>query len=290
MKWYFPGKRFPQVSLTGRECGLSCLHCGGKYLRGMTPATENESLVVILSEMKRKGARGVLVSGGCAPDGTIPVERFASGLARGKQKTGLVLNVHTGFASPETLALLGAAGVDILSLDVVGSPSTVKEVYGLDKTQDDYANLLKGAAVSGVPYVVPHVCIGLHGGELKGELDALRLIKENCGPATIVFLILIPTKGTPYEDVTPPSTDEVGQVFSKARQLFPDTPLVLGCMRPRGIGYERAASESGADGIVNPSLRFRRNWEASGRGATRIEACCAVPKALEREFLSTETH
>jgi uncharacterized radical SAM superfamily protein len=54
----------------------------------------------------------------------------------------------------------------------------------------------------------------------------------------------------------PPNISEVAEIFKKARALFKESALHLGCMRPRGIygqEIETISLDNGFNRIVNPS-------------------------------------
>ena len=64
--------------------------------------------------------------------------------------------------------------MDLVSFDLDGDADTAREVYGLDKTIQDYVDtycLLKEYV-----RVVPHLTIGLRGGQISGEFEALQAL------------------------------------------------------------------------------------------------------------------
>ena len=91
---------FPTISVTGNSCALNCKHCGGKVLETMHPALSQQELFELGVKLKQNGAKGCLVSGGCLPDGSVPLERFVPVLERFKRELGLTVFVHTGIISP----------------------------------------------------------------------------------------------------------------------------------------------------------------------------------------------
>ena len=82
---------FPTISITGNACALNCKHCGGKVLETMHPALTPQELFEVGAKLKRNGAKGVLVSGGCLPDGSVPLDDFVSVLGRFKSELGLTV-------------------------------------------------------------------------------------------------------------------------------------------------------------------------------------------------------
>ncbi|PIE54598.1 MAG: radical SAM protein [Dethiosulfovibrio peptidovorans] len=257
------------LSLTGRDCALNCAHCGGHYLKGMT---QPEELLEALS-----GGRytSCLVSGGCASSGAVDGENKAHMIANLKQRN-LRINMHVGLMSPEELQLV-APLADRISFDFVTDDTTIEEVFGLHRTSQDYIKTYNLLRKLGTP-VLPHICIGLKGGQVIGEYGALEKLAE-LGADGLVFIVLIPTPGTRYQDKTPPPLDEVAQLLIRARTLFPDIPLHLGCMRPKGR-YRREldclAVRCGLNKIVNPTPPSLKLARSMGLTLRHGKECCAL--------------
>lgn len=277
----YPHPRFPTISITGDECALNCKHCGRRYLRHMIPCTSPDLLFEACSKAASNGARGVLLSGGYNSEGYVPFEPFLDAIERVKRETGLFLNIHTGLMPYWLSRELGRVGVDMASVDVVGSDETVKFVIGLEKTRHDYERVLRNLS-SAIPHVVPHVCIGLHGGEIKGEREAIE-ISARANVSMLVFLIIIPTPSTPFQGIRVPNPSTVGELIAEARARMPDTVLTLGCMRPRDSSrteFELAALRAGVDRMEIPSGQTLKAARELGFQVKRIDACCAVPNEL----------
>mgnify|MGYP005840862699 CR=1 FL=1 len=234
----FPVDTLP-VSVTGHQCELSCAHCAGHYLRGMRP----------LAELSRVLATSILVSGGCDRSGKVPVGQYLEMLR--PLLNGRRSNWHLGLVSDPDLAALQPL-LDVVSFDFVGDDETIREVYGLDVSVDDYEKCF--ATLSRVTEVVPHITIGLHAGIICHEYAALeRLTGYNF--RSLVLLVLVPTPGTTYAAVEPPPVPDAVRVIATARQLFPTVALHLGCMRPRGQygqTLDILAVRAGVNVIVNP--------------------------------------
>ena len=186
---------FPTISITGAGCALNCKHCAGKILETMQPACTPEKLFELCAELKLKGALGCLVSGGCQPDGSVPLKDFVPALERIKRELDLTVLVHTGIVDFATAKALKNAHVDTALIDIIGSEETIKEVYNLNVTVKDYANSLDALHESGLPFV-PHIIVGLHNGTLKGEFQALTMIKPH-KPSALVVIAFMPIRGTP---------------------------------------------------------------------------------------------
>jgi len=164
------------------------------------------------------------------------------------------MNWHVGLiGQPEAEVI--APYVDVISFDFVGDDETIREVYGLEAGVGDYVaayELLRSYAT-----VVPHITIGLKGGRIAGEYEALDILEE-LGLEALTFIVFIPTPGTQYSDREPPRPEEVVDLLVEARLRFPGVPIQLGCMRPRGKYRDRLdplAVRAGVNVIVSPSRR-----------------------------------
>ncbi|MHA1793601.1 MAG: radical SAM protein, partial [Promethearchaeota archaeon] len=178
VKFYIPGKKFPSISITGYHCDLKCKHCNTKYLHGMIPAASPELLEKQLFELFQSGANGALISGGSTKDGIVEMDDFYGVLKKVKDETNLKLNIHTGLLSLEHARMLKDSGVDAVSLDLVGDDETIKKIYGLDKTVEDYIVVLRNLISAGFTpdQIIPHICIGLLFGEIAGEYNVLEYL------------------------------------------------------------------------------------------------------------------
>lgn len=220
----------------------------------MIPATTPGSLYQVCRSIKEAGGEGCLISGGCLPDGSVPLSRYVEVIRRIKRELGLTIVVHTGLVGRDAAAELAEAGIDAALIDVLGSDDTIREVYKLNATAQDYDLALKNLAKAGVP-VVPHVLVGLHYGKLRGEVRALELIARN-NPKAVVVVAFMPIQGTPMESVEPPSPMDIAKILAIARAMMPDVPLALGCARPRGLHKVKTdclAVSIGINAIAFPS-------------------------------------
>ena len=269
-------KDFPTVSVTGDACTLNCKHCAGKVLETMQSAETPEKLLRLCAMLKEKGAKGVLISGGCLPDGSVPLKEFIPVIAEIKRNLGFTVFVHTGLVDAETAKQLKKACVDAVLIDVIGSDETIKEVYNLNASTRGYADSLRALDEAGIVFV-PHVITGLHHGKLKGELDALKIIAKH-KPSAIVIISFMPIPGTPMAKTKPPSPADIARTAAAARALFPRTPLVLGCMRPKGrhrAETDVLAMKAGVDGVAFPSEEAISYAEKQGYRVVYSSFCCA---------------
>ncbi|MEW5933383.1 MAG: radical SAM protein [Bacillota bacterium] len=252
------------VSVTGTACALNCAHCGGHYLKSMRGP----------GDVPVPGAPSYLVSGGCDGGGKVPLHRNLDLLAR-LRATGARLNLHTGLVAEEEARLLAPYGA-VASLDWVVHAPTVREVTGLEAGPEDYLRTYRALARN-LP-VVPHICVGLRGGSIQGEWEAIEALVE-LGPAAVVFLVFMPTPGTRYENCAPPDPEAAAALLAYARTRLPGAEIALGCMRPKGAYRQRLdplAVAAGVNRIVMPAPSARREAVARGLSLVETRECCAL--------------
>ncbi len=268
--------RFPTISVTGNECALNCKHCGGKVLGTMLPAKTRVRLFEIAKRLKEDGAVGCLISGGCLQNGSVPLQQFIPVIGRIKRELGLTVVVHTGIIDANNAEALKKAEVDAALIDIIGSNETIRQVCNLNVTVQDYEDSLK-ALRSARLILVPHVIVGLHNGLLEGELQALRMIRRY-EPSALVVIAFMPIRGTQMENVKPPTPSAIARVIASARVMLPETPLALGCMRPKGkhrAETDVLALKAGADAIAFPSEEALRYAESHGTEVSYSPCCCS---------------
>jgi hypothetical protein len=264
IRFYRPSRTLP-ISLTGTACALQCAHCRGVYLQHMHPVDDIPSL--------RDRATSFLISGGCDPQGRVPVHDHLQELAHIHATHRL--NWHVGLVDEAAAAAL-APLADVISFDIVGDRETARAVYGLDLGLEDYMavfDLLQQHAT-----VVPHITVGLEGGRLRGERAALAALADR-QVERVILIILIPTAGTDYENCPPPDLLAVADLFLWARQILPAAELVLGCMRPHGAyrqAVDQLAVRAGFNGLVNPSKRAEQLAVDLGLALQWGDECCAL--------------
>lgn len=244
---------FPSISITGSSCALKCKHCNGKVLDGMIQVMTPKSLYELCVKLKNKGAAGCLISGGCLPDGSVPLDNFIEIIAKIKRDLGLTVIVHTGIIQLSTAKRLKAAGVDAALIDIIGSDKTIREIYNLDLSVEDYRQSLDAFKESKIP-IVPHLLVGLHYGKLKGELEALKMISKY-SPSAVITIAFMPIHGTLMENVIPTEPEDIARILVIAKLLMPETPIVLGCMRPKAEHRKKTdllAVKAGVNAIAFP--------------------------------------
>jgi uncharacterized radical SAM superfamily protein len=265
IKFSYPNET-KAVSVTGGTCGLNCAHCGGHYLKGMKALQD-------IPEGDGLTARSLLISGGCTAEGKVPIVEHIAQIAAMKQK--MKYNVHVGLVDEEDIQQI-AKVADKVSFDFIGDDATIKEVLGIDRTVSDYVACYQKLRKS--CSVIPHVCIGLHGGEIRGEYQAIRHLKA-LGVDGITFIVFTPTKGTRFADCKPPPIEDVLNILVSARRELPALPIHLGCMRPGGTYRQELdlwAVRLGINGIVNPVSGAVRLAQNLGLVIERREECCVL--------------
>ncbi|MBZ5529576.1 MAG: radical SAM protein [Acidobacteriia bacterium] len=267
---------FPSLSVTGSFCALKCKPCGGKVLNTMLPALSPQRLVEVCKDIKAKGGLGCLISGGCLPDGSVPLEKFVDAIAEVKKILGLTVVVHTGVIDSKLAGRLAGAGIDAALIDIIGSDETIREIYQLNVSVADYDRSLRVLHESGIP-LVPHVLVGLHYGKLKGEFEALEMIAKY-SPSAVIVIALMPIHGTMMETAAPPKPIDIARVLVAARLMLPETPLVLGCMRPKGkhkAETDVLAVRAGVNAITFPSEQAIKLAESMHTETSFSSLCCS---------------
>jgi len=253
------------LSLTGQDCDLNCAHCGGHYLKQMQPASREAG--------STEKYNSYLVSGGCSKDGKLPLEQNKE-LIKHLRQQGKI-NLHSGLVSSREAAMLPEI-CDTVSFDMVGDDVTIQEVYGLNLSVSDlresYNNLRRHVKT------LPHICIGLNGGEISGEYNALDILSDD-GADGLVFLVFVPTRGTRLANNQPPPLEEVGELLARARNMFPTTAIHLGCMRPGGLYRKKLdclAVKCGVNKIVLPVKAAVKTASDLGLTIKNGEECCVL--------------
>lgn len=265
------------VSVTGKACSLNCKHCGTAILRSMKPTPTPEALFNEATSAKAKGAPGLLISGGSRSDGSVPLEPFLETITRIKKDLELSVLLHTGLITDTVASGLARARVDCVMLDIIGDQDTITNVCHLHASPEDYARSLQTLISYNVP-TAPHVIMGLHFGQIRGEEEALNIISKY-PVKSVVMVGFRPVPGSAMSQCKPPPPHEMGRLISIARKMFPTTPVLLGCERPLGEHREKTdvlALEAGVDGIAFPSdaaFSWARNHSAN---ISLSRTCCSL--------------
>jgi hypothetical protein len=271
-------QEFVSISITGTACALSCEHCKMSVLKGMRALPQFDgSLFELCVDLAKRGARGVLISGGSDKQGRVPLLHHIPDMIRARRELGLAMRVHVGLPDRETCEALAEVGIDGAMIDVIGHRDTIREIYHLGSTPEAYENALEHLEQNNVP-TVPHIILGLHFGRMLGEWRALEMIARH-SPKILVLVILMPLNGTPMAITKPPSLEEIGGFFEAARKALPATPVMLGCARPLGqikFDIDRLAIDAGLNGIAYPAEGIVEYARQKRLAPNFINACCGV--------------
>jgi uncharacterized radical SAM superfamily protein len=231
--------------------------------------------MVSIDAVDADGRTSCLISGGFDRHGRLPVSPHLKKIA--DLRTGRKLNWHLGMIDEDELLAL-VPYVDVVSFDIIGDDATIGEVYGLGYGAADYMGTYR--MLRQHVRVVPHLTLGLRGGNFSGEHDALSALQA-AGLEALVLLVFRPTKGTRYAGCDPPPLSEVADFVLTARRALPDTPIYLGCMRPGGR-YRRdldaLAVRAGVDKIVNPAPSAVGLAGELGLDVEWEDECCAIQR------------
>jgi uncharacterized radical SAM superfamily protein len=270
-------RRFLPVSVTGTACALKCDHCAAKVLEGMISVKLEEDLFAVATRLKAQGTDGILVSGGSARTGGVPLARHLVHVPRIRDELGMKVIVHSGVVSPALARQLADAGVDGVMLDIIGADETIRDVYHLDLTVDDFGRSLELLAERGLR-IIPHIVLGLHYGRFLGEQRALELIGRY-PVSTLILVVLVPLVGTAMAHLPPPPVADVVDFFATARLAMPTTKMNLGCARPLGevkLELDRAAIDTGLNGIAYPAEGVIAYARSRGLEPRLYEYCCSL--------------
>jgi hypothetical protein len=275
----FFNEPFTPISLTGTQCSLNCKHCDSHYLQHMLDGSSGRLYHEALF-LARKGARGILLSGGSAADGSVPTYLQEENILKIKKETNLKISAHTGIVDNSQAKILSNY-LDIALVDVIGDDETIHDILGLKASAKDYENTLEYLTCAGIP-LAPHIIVGLYNGKLKGEFRALEMVRK-FKPEVVVIVVFIPTKGTELEGIKSPNIEDVVKVITKAREMF-DVPLSLSCVRPGGLyrsTLDMYAILSGINRIAVPSRKAHAISRELGLDIKEIpKMCCSYGEAL----------
>lgn len=270
---------FPAFSVTGGACALNCDHCQAKILEPMIPTQDPESFEARVREMVRSGGmQGFLLSGGSNRRNEVKYDRYYPVLERLKRDfPRLRIAVHSALLDAPRARRMEAAGVDVAMMDVIGDADTIREVYHLDRPVEDFEATLDALCGTGMA-VVPHIVIGLHYGQVRGEARALDIVARH-RVAALVLVVVMPfyaPADRPFRTVPP---EAAADIFVAARQRIHGAPVQLGCARPGGrhkLLTDAYAVMAGFDGIAYPAEGIVALARAIGRPVEQAHACCSV--------------
>ena len=268
---------FIAVSLMGASCDLMCDHCGAHMLTALHRASTPERFLRLCENMHARGCRAMLLTGGCARDGTIPLPPFVPAVREAGERWGYRFAAHTKLVNKDFAKAAAEARIDPLMVDVVGDEESLHNVYHLrDHSLEDVERSLDLAQAHGLR-LAPHIMIGLAHGRVVGERRALEMLRGR-PLAALALVVLTPLRQTPMADVQI-DLPAVLEILEEARQAFPDTRLTLGCAKTGGKmqrQLEERALALGYDAIAYPSEGIVTRAREMGYEVKFSESCCAL--------------
>ena len=244
----------------------------------MEQVSSPRELYTMVKHLVRKGARGVLLSGGFSREGHLPIEPYLGTIRDIKKDFGIVISVHTGIVTRELASKLREAGVDIVDYEIQFDPLVIKKLKHLDREPIDFIRSFEFLVKHGPPYIAPHVPVGFRYGRLLFEWSTVDFLRDY-SPYITIFIVFIPTRNTSMENTSPPKASDVVELISYARRILgPRTILSLGCMRPwsiKSVLDKVLVEQQVVDRIVNPPKRIIMDYRLE-----IVESCCSVPEEL----------
>jgi uncharacterized radical SAM superfamily protein len=218
------------------------------------------------------------VSGGADHDGEVPLEKFIMPIKTLKESDPQFrVIVHTGLIRKETAKKLKEAAVDQILIDVIGDEDTIREVYHLNKRVEDYEETLWMLKEMG-HRLAPHIIIGHHFGEIRGEWRALESVTR-VGVETIVLVVIKNLQPEGENRFKVPDPEEISKISAIARILNPGIPIRMGCIRPAHpwkAAMEKGAIDSGINTIAYPLQGTIDYAKEIGLDTKFIEMCCSL--------------
>lgn len=268
--------RFVAISLNGPVCKLLCDHCKTRMLQALYHSDDPDKFAKLCDRLGERGCEGMLITGGCDSDGTIPLPRFASAVRVAKEKYGLKIATHTKLIHERFADACVEAKVDLVMCDLVGDSKPLREIYHLDGfgTQDVEKSIQ--IAVARNLRLAPHIMIGIDRGNVGSEFKALDML-DGVDFEVLALVVLTPLRNTPMAKC---EVDVKGvlSVMEKAREKFPGRKITLGCAKMWGENqrmFEEKALEIGLDAIAYPSEGIVTRARNLGYDVRFIETCCA---------------
>lgn len=274
--------RFRAVSVTGSACALQCDHCQAKVLDSMISVRAGQDLFEVARSLHERGGEGILVSGGSTRRGGVPLAPHLRHVERIKAELGMKVVIHSGVVDQKLAEAIADSGADAVMLDIIGADETIRDVYHLDLSVDDFDRALALLAERNLR-IIPHIVLGLHYGRFLGEHRALEMIRAH-PVSTLILVVLVPLVGTPMAHLPPPAVDDVVGFFESARLAMPTTRINLGCARPMAdmkATLDRAAVDLGLNGIAYPAEGAIDYARSRGLEPKLYEWCCSMSWAGE---------
>jgi len=274
---------FPSISITGSNCTLNCKHCAGHLLINMYHVTTPKNLLELCNKLKQNGTIGCLISGGCLPNGAVPIKAFIPTISKIKQQLNFTIYIHTGLINTRTASLIKKTNaVDAILIDIPTSQNTISNIYNLNNiTLQDYKKTLETLQKINLNFI-PHVTVGLSSSNnnvlLDNEYTALHMISQT-NPTALVIIAFTPLPKTDMAKIKPPTPYDIARVIATARTMMPNTSITLGCMRPKNKQHatltDILAIKAGVNAIAYPNKTTIEYTKTNNWTTTFSPYCCA---------------
>ncbi|OYT40185.1 MAG: radical SAM protein [Desulfurococcales archaeon ex4484_58] len=266
---FIPGEFFPSISITGSRCWLMCSYCRGRYLKGMVHIEGPGELYSVAKYYWRRGAYGLLISGGFTREGILPVKPYLPVIRDIKRDFDLIISIHPGLIDRGLIEEIRSVGVDIVDYELVLDNYIIRDLKHLNKTIEDYIKTYEELLENGPPHIVPHIPIGFTRDD-RWIYTAINILREY-KPEITVFLVSI--------SLDQNQVDRVVEILRYTRKKLYETSL--GCMRPykiKPILDRIVIEEKLIDRIVNPSKKYIKEYKLKV-----INTCCSIPYTMLKE-------
>lgn len=237
-----------------------------------------EDLYEFCKSLDEEGGCGILLSGGYNEDGYVPIEPYLETISQVKEGTDLFLSAHVGLPPEKLVRKIGNARIDKVDFDFVDDEATIKNRISPGLSREKYRETLE-ALLAEIPHVAPHVILGLSGRRLVKETKAVDYLSSYEFSALVLLVQVTPSGWEPKI----PDPERIRRFMAQTKLNFPETPLSLGCMRPKRknrVEIEKAAVEAGIDQAVLPSEKTKEKAEDLGLKVKEVGSCCSIPEEI----------
>ena len=248
----------------------------------MIHAVGPKKLYDVVTELWKKGTRGILLSGGFTKDGRLPVTRaYLEVIEKLKKELDIVFSIHSGLVDRETIDELWSHGIDYIDFEIPPSQRYLAETKNLPHHNiDNYLDILEYALGYDREFIVPHIVIASKTATVQEEKTVIDRITQY-DPARTTILVEIPMKhGEPID------IDRVVKTIKYTR-LRNRGETILGCMRPQWIKNTLdsiVVREDLVDRIAVPARSVLSRYCIE-----TIYACCSIPVKYINRFPKTKS-
>lgn len=236
------------------HCGENCKFCAQSVHNNtgckVSDFIEEDEIVAACKENEREGVhRFSIVTSGKALDGE-DFEKAVSAYKRLNSQCNVQLCASHGFLSEHQLKRLVAAGVTRYHHNIETSPRFFKNIC-TSHSFEMKVRTIKTAQRLGLT-----MCSGgiLGMGETWKDRIDMALVLMELGIKSIPLNILTPIKGTPLENNTPLTEEEILRAVGIFRFINPEAHIRMAAGRITMSEYGKKAFESGASATITGNM------------------------------------